>query len=95
MGRGGYHEHAERWGRKSSWQSEGGTRAIRVPEVLAEQILEIAHKLDSGETIDFDTKAIQSAVSLLQEATHLKANAGGAIKSKIREAIGLLLQYTL
>jgi hypothetical protein len=47
--RGGYHAHAERWGRKSAWNHPTPTRTIRVPEGLAEQILEYAHKLDNGE----------------------------------------------
>lgn len=36
---------------KPKWKS-GQTRTIRVPVVLAEQLLEIAHKLDSGESLD-------------------------------------------
>jgi hypothetical protein len=56
MPRGGYHEHAERWGRKPSWKTPGATRTIRVPEALAELILELAHKLDESIFIDSDTK---------------------------------------
>ncbi len=36
---------------KPKWKS-GQTRTIRVPVVLAEQLLEIAHRLDSGESLD-------------------------------------------
>lgn len=36
---------------KPKWKL-GRTRTIRVPKVLAEQLLEIAHKLDSGESLD-------------------------------------------
>ena len=42
MSRGGYREGA---GRKFKWKS-GKTKAIRVPEVLAEAILDYAKKLD-------------------------------------------------
>ena len=36
---------------KPKWK-QGRTRTIRVPVALAEQLLEIAHKLDSGELLD-------------------------------------------
>ena len=47
MTKGGYRENA---GRKSEWLSPGATRPIRVPELLADQILEIARRLDRGES---------------------------------------------
>lgn len=56
MPRGGYHPNAERWGRKSAWLNASDTKTIRVPEELAEQILDYAHKLDKGEVIDYETK---------------------------------------
>jgi hypothetical protein len=49
MARGGARKGA---GRKSKWRNEK-TKMIRVPEVLADQLLDIARKLDSGEIIDF------------------------------------------
>jgi hypothetical protein len=51
MSRGG---HREKAGRKSTWKSGcryGETKLIRVPTAIADQVLEIAHKLDSGEPI--------------------------------------------
>ena len=54
MVRGGHRENA---GRKSEWLSVGTTRPIRVPELLADQILEIARKLDRGEPLG--TKEVQ------------------------------------
>lgn len=45
MPRGGYRENA---GGKPKWE-HGKTKVIRVPEVLAKQVLEYAHKLDKGE----------------------------------------------
>lgn len=57
MPRGGYHPNAERWGRKSAWRTDSVTKTIRVPEKLAEQVLDYAHKLDSDEDIDYETKA--------------------------------------
>lgn len=56
MSRGGYHPHAERWGRKSAWLNASVTKTIRVPEALAEQILDLAHRLDAGEVIASETE---------------------------------------
>jgi hypothetical protein len=50
MNRGGYRTNA---GRKSTWKSGRNfeqTKLIRVPTEFASQLLEIAHKLDAGET---------------------------------------------
>ena len=45
---------------------QGKTRTIRVPKVLAEQLLEIAHHLDAGGKIDLtqDNKAAQTSNSI-------------------------------
>ncbi|NEP61197.1 MAG: hypothetical protein F6J96_35065 [Symploca sp. SIO1C2] len=51
MPRGGKRRGA---GRKPDWR-HGKTRTIRVPEALVEEILEYAHKLDTGDTTDYDT----------------------------------------
>lgn len=56
MSRGGIRENA---GRKSTWKSGckfSQTKLIRVPTALVDQLLEIAHKLDSGEILDLVTK---------------------------------------
>lgn len=73
MPRGGYHPHAERWGRKSAWLNGSVTKTIRVPEALAERVLDIAHKLDEGDTIDCDTKANDSVSKLLAELEQLRS----------------------
>lgn len=52
-GRGGWRENA---GRKSSWR-HSETQTIRVPKVFAPALMKLAHKLDSGEDIDTDTKS--------------------------------------
>lgn len=52
MARGGYREKA---GRKSTWSSGckfEDTKLIRVPVAIAERLLEIAHQIDSGQSID-------------------------------------------
>ena len=75
MPRGGRRENA---GKKSRWESGRSfskTKVIRVPVEFAEQLLEIAHKLDSGESFDIDTKSkiddeiepLRSEVTRLQE----------------------------
>lgn len=42
----------ERQRRKRKWQSPGETKTIRVPECLADAILNYAQKLDAGEDIE-------------------------------------------
>ena len=51
--RGGNREGA---GRKSAWKN-GETQTIRVPKALVSQLLEIARRLDNGESIEFETKS--------------------------------------
>lgn len=61
--KGGYREGA---GRKSSWSSGckfEDTKLIRVPTTIAEQVLEIAHKLDSEEQIDLVSKSKNELVT--------------------------------
>ena len=71
---------------EGKWR-HGATKTIRVPIVLADQVLEYAKKLDeSPDTSDSTAEAIR----ILTEALELKPNAGGAIKTKIRSALALL-----
>jgi hypothetical protein len=70
MPRGG---HREKAGRPSTWKSGckfSETKLIRVPAAIADQLLEIAHKLDSGETLDLVTKQL----SLLDRPTEINAD---------------------
>ena len=53
MARGGARPGA---GAKGSWKS-GPTKTIRVPEALADDVLELARQLDQGESIDSDTES--------------------------------------
>lgn len=53
MPRGGYREGA---GSKSKW-IRGKTTVIRVPEVLVDEVLRIAHLIDEGKTVDDVTKS--------------------------------------
>jgi len=43
-------------GRKSEW-IRGKTTVIRVPEVLADEVLRLAHLLDEGKSVDDVTKS--------------------------------------
>jgi uncharacterized protein (DUF3084 family) len=72
MPRGGYHPNAERWGRKSAWLNASDTKTIRVPEELAEQILDYAHKLDKGEVIDYETKVKRQTNQLKIELEQMR-----------------------
>lgn len=53
MSRGGKRKGS---GSKPKWRS-GKTKTVRVPESLAQEILQIAHKLDEGDIIDYDTES--------------------------------------
>lgn len=63
MPRGGYREKA---GRPSTWKSGckfSETKLIRVPVAIADQLLEIAHRLDASESLDLVTIPKQSLLS--------------------------------
>lgn len=87
MPRGGYRGG----GRPSPFQNQP-TRTIRVPAVLADEILKYAKCLDRGDMSPISQ--IQDNQRLVREILNdgltLKSNAGGAIKHKIREALSLL-----
>ena len=53
MPRGGYREGS---GGKPKW-IHGKTKTIRVPEVLADRIIELAHRIDQGYPVGDYTKA--------------------------------------
>ena len=70
------------------------TKAIRIPEVFSDKLIEVARIWDREESIDRDTdysnKDMEQAISILKKSLKLPANRGGAIKQEIREAIRLL-----
>lgn len=66
MPRGGRREGA---GRKTQWASGCSfpeTTIIRVPKVLKNELLEIAHRLDAGEEIDLVSKSIRERNNYLE-----------------------------
>ena len=84
----------------SKWQS-GKTKLYRLPESIAPQVLELAHKIDQGQSIsvtsDKSTEIaaeFNEAIATLEAALKLRANAGGAIKTEIKKALGLLCSIT-
>lgn len=90
----------------SSWKS-GKTKRVRLPIAIADTVIEIAHQIDEGE-IDPVCRVprqnddlfacpkakIEGAIALLEESLTLKANAGGKIKTKVREALKILAEET-
>ena len=82
---------------KSKWKS-GKTKLYRLPEAIAPQVLEYAHKIDAGITVtsnkadDLDWLFIQD---VLRGALRLPANKGGAIKAQIRKALEVLDEVSL
>ena len=64
MPRGGRRQGA---GRKTAWESGctfAETTVIRIPKVLKNKILEVAHKLDAGEEFELVTNSKQLELSL-------------------------------
>jgi hypothetical protein len=48
-GRGGYREGS---GRKSNWVSSSPTKLVRIPDNIVDKVLEYAHQLDEGKSIE-------------------------------------------
>lgn len=61
MPRGGYREGA---GGKSKWK-HGKTKVIRVPEVLADQVLNYARELDEGKIVTRNVKQITPMLKII------------------------------
>ena len=75
MPRGGSRKGA---GRKSAWNNKE-TTVIRVPKVFADQLLDIAQRLDKGEHIEFVT---ESKVKRIDKVTKSKKTKESVTKSK-------------
>jgi DNA-directed RNA polymerase subunit RPC12/RpoP len=79
MPRGGSREKA---GRKSTWKSGckfEDTKSIRVPAHIADQVLEIAHKLDAGESILPKEVKPESKVEQVQQIPFLLMDGDSAL----------------
>lgn len=90
MPRGGHRENS---GRKPAWLSSNVTRAIRVPEPLADRILEIARTLDQGEEIEIvqNQSLLANSSSKLEQIkeivefwqTEVQKSKSSSVKAKI------------
>lgn len=78
---------------KTSWKNLP-TKVIRIPEIMADDLLAIAKEKDSNDIHSlkntYKDKDVQQVISILQKSLKLPANKGGAIKKEIKEAIKLL-----
>jgi hypothetical protein len=68
MGRGGVRSNS---GAKGKWK-HGKTKLIRVPEELADQILEFARKLDEGANIESETEPKTDSSLVLDSVSESK-----------------------
>lgn len=69
MPRGGVRSNS---GAKGKWK-HGKTKSIRVPEALAEQILEYARNLDESATIESETESKTNYTPIFDSVTESKA----------------------
>ena len=82
---------------KPKWKS-GKTKLYRLPEAIAPQVLEYAHKIDEGVTVTSDKLDVLDWLfvqDVLRGALTLPANKGGAIKAQIRKALEVLDEASL
>jgi len=77
-GRGGRRENA---GRKSNWKNKD-TVTIRVPRAIVFQVIEAAHRIDSGEDIELKTESITERYDFDTES---KANNNEIVKKSNQE----------
>jgi hypothetical protein len=71
-------------GRKSTWHSGckfTETKLVRVPSAIAQQVLEIAHRLDAGETIDFDAQSGHLSTDLVTHSLEVRVAASAPTAS--------------
>jgi hypothetical protein len=78
-GRGGRRENA---GRKSIWKNKD-TITIRVPKAILFQVIEVAHRIDSGENIELNTESITEEP---KEVIKSKANINEIITQSNQES---------
>ena len=91
---------SNRGGRRSTtWRAgwnAGKTKVIRVPIAFADDLYEIARKLDADcplqdkQVCQVTDNEIKEALSILDGALEIPGNKGKAIKAEIQKAIELL-----
>lgn len=83
MPRGGRRKGA---GRPSSWKSGcqfEDTKLIRVPKLIADQVLEYAHQLDDGYNLCFEIKCLQEENKILSERLELLVRRNDELCNKL------------
>ena len=67
----------ENAGRKSNWKNKD-TITIRVPRAIVFQVIDVAHRIDSGENIELDTQSETNEDEIItspnQEGQELKSD---------------------
>jgi hypothetical protein len=97
MTRGGYREGA---GGKPTWR-HGKTKTIRVPEILADQVMEYARKLDEGAIIEpvTESKVVNLAgISLKTYSGKLSVHVEDLVKAGYQimpESLGMVFKTIL
>lgn len=66
-------------GRKPTWK-HSPTQAIRVPKVFAEQLLEIARKLDHGDCLELDTSSQKLSAKAVESVSSSDEQLSGLMK---------------
>lgn len=79
---------------KPKWK-QGRTRTIRVPVVLAEQLLEIAHRLDEGEPLDLTQDNRAEGDGNLVELTQDNLSEGSGQPIDVTQDNGAELEHLL
>lgn len=93
MSKGGYFPNAERWGRKSGW-NDPVTKVIRVPESIADRVIDIAHKLDRGIVLDSVTETKNQEIDSVTEAKDKQIAELAQIRDNL-EQVKITLQEAL
>jgi len=75
--RGGYRDNS---GRKSGWKNTD-TCTIRIPKTFASQIIELARRLDNGDTFDNDTESNSTENDLVTQSIFVDSQ--GELESSI------------
>jgi hypothetical protein len=81
-------------GRKSTWRSGcpfNETKLIRVPIAIAQKVLDIAHRLDAGEKVDFDAPTEHLSKDLVTNSSEkvVAASAPTALVNAVSSKIEL------
>lgn len=75
----------------SKWKSCKDTKPVRIPVTLIDDVLAYARALDCGDLQPpSQHRELDKVIQILNDALSLKANSGGKIKEKIKEALEVI-----